>query len=780
MMVASLQMTRLDREVVLLGAWPLWVQVTVAVVALLVLGLTAYNYRSLRPWPRRVGMLGLRALAISGLLALFYQPAVLEEEVAQARHVIPVLVDLSESHQLPHGEARRHELVSRFIARHSDLWEQLGEADELVFHGIGSDLIDLPDLRAQPDHLDSVTPNQTSTDVIAALAALRARYGSQSLGAVVVLSDGIDTTHAGRAARLDSEARAVVRSIDAPIHAFTLPDDGALKDLAIADVAFNPFAFLMNATTLDAVVRVHGYEGGRVTVRLLDGSKELAVQTVPIVADSSDIPVSFEYVPQRLGRAVYTVAVDEAPGEVYGANNARQVVVNVIRDKIRALQIVGQPSWDERFLRNHLKENPNVDLLSFFILIDRNSIRPAGRDETALIPFPAQELFEDELGSFDLVIFQNFNYGPFQTRQYLPNIAQYVLDGGAFLMVGGPKSFSSGGYYGTPITTILPVELPAGMGDATLIDGERFRPTLTALGRNHPITRLAMDPQSSDARWRDIEPLEGLNLTLGAHPDASVLLSHPSLKVGSRAQAAPVVAVREVGKGRSMAVTTDTTWVWRFSAGIHGQDARQYDQFWSQAIRWLIKDPEMDLVKVSVLGEEVRVGQAARLQVQVFRSDYSPAAKQPVDLIVRRRGVTDDPGEGEVVRHIDDVPTAQDGLLTLELEVEQAGVYEVDASTEVVVGRVDRGRALFVATSRKEELNRVVGDGRLLQQLAEASGGTVSVLTDDSPEVAVRPARVERILERRHDDLWASPWALMVLITIFGLEWALRRRFGYL
>jgi uncharacterized membrane protein len=780
MMLATLQITRVDRELVLLGAWPIWVQVTVALMGLVVVGLTAYNYRSLRPLPRCFGMLGLRCLAVAGLLALFYQPAVLEEEVARARHVIPVLVDLSESHQLPHGGAARHELVSRFVARHGDLWERLSGADELVFHGIGADLIDLPDLRAQPDYLDSLTPGQTSTDLVEALRALRARYRNQSVGAVVLLSDGIDTTHAGRAARLDTEARAVVRSLDAPIHGFTLPDDGALKDLAVADVAFNPFAFLMNATTLDAVVRAHGYEGGRVTVRLLDGSRQLAVKTVAIAPDSSDIPVSFEYVPQRLGRVVYTVAVDEAPGEIYGENNARQVVVNVIRDKIRALQIVGQPSWDERFLRNHLKENPNVDLLSFFILIDRNSVRPADRDETALIPFPAQELFEDELGSFDLVIFQNFNYGPFQTRQYLPNIAQYVLDGGAFLMIGGSKSFSSGGYYGTPITAILPVELPAGMGDAALIDGAEFRPHLSPLGRNHPITRLAMEPQTSEERWREVEPLEGLNLTLGAHEDASVLLSHPTLKVGPRGQPAPVVAVREVGQGRSMAVTTDTTWKWRFAAGLRGQDARQYDRFWSQAIRWLIKDPEMDLVKVSVLGEEVRVGQAARLQVQVFQADYSPATNQPVNLILRRRGATDDPGEGQVVRHIDDVSTGLYGLLALELQVNEPGVYEVDVSTEVVVGRVDRGRTLFVATSRKEELTRVVGDGRLLQQLADASGGTVSALTDDDPQVTVRPARVERVLGRRHDDLWASPWALMLLIGIFGLEWALRRRFGYL
>lgn len=776
------QITHTDQQLVLLGSWPLWVQITVALAALTILVLTAYNYRRLRPAGRFAGMFGLRTLLVAALLALFYQPAMLTEQVARAGHIIPVLVDLSESHGLPHGEVQRHEYVSRFIARHGDLWDSLAAQDQLVFFGVGAELTELPNLHAKPGHLDSLEPRHSETRLVDALEGVRARYPNQSLGAVVLLTDGIDTGPAGRAARLDSEAQAVVRALDAPIHAFTLPDDDVLKDLAIAEVAHNPFAFLMNATTLDAVVRVHGYEGGRVTVRLLDGSTELARQSLTLESGARDLPVSFEYVPQRLGRGVYTVAVDEAPGEVYVANNARQVVVNVVRDKIRVLQVVGQPSWDERFLRNHLKENPNVDLLSFFILVDRTSIRPAGRDETALIPFPAQELFEEELGSFDLVIFQNFNYGPFQTRQYLPNIAQYVMDGGAFLMIGGPLSFSSGGYYGTPITRVLPVTLPAGLGAATLVDAGTFRPVLTDVGRHHPITRLAMDPAVSAERWRVIEPMEGLNLTLGVAADAVTLLSHPTLQVGGAEQGAPapVAAIREVGKGRTMALTTDTTWRWRFTAGLHGQDSRQYDRFWSQAIRWLIKDPEMDLVKVSVLGEEVRVDHAARIQVQVFKADYSPAANQSVDVIVRRRGVGDDRGEGEVVRHMDGVHTGPDGHLALEFAVDTAGVYEVDVGAAVVAGRIDRGSAIFVATSRKDELSRVVGDGRLLRLLAEASGGTVSTLDVDDPQVSVRPARVERVLDRRHEDLWASPWALMVLVLISGLEWALRRRFGYL
>ena len=191
-MSAAHQITHTDRELVLLGTWPLWVQIAVAICALAVLLLTAYNYRALRPLTRRVAMVSLRLFIVGGLLALFYQPAVLEEQVARARHVIPVLVDLSESHALPHGEASRHELVSRFIARHGDLWETLSAEDELVFHGMGTELAELPDLASNPDRLDAMPPRQSGTHLVEALRSLRDRYANQSVGAVVLLTDGIE------------------------------------------------------------------------------------------------------------------------------------------------------------------------------------------------------------------------------------------------------------------------------------------------------------------------------------------------------------------------------------------------------------------------------------------------------------------------------------------------------------------------------------------------------------------------------------------------------------
>ena len=108
----------------------------------------------------------------------------------------------------------------------------------------------------------------------------------------------------------------------------------------------------------------------------------------------------------------------------------------MIRDRVRVLHLCGRPSWDERFLRSMLRRDPNVDLVSFFILRTETDEQPWTRRPVA-DPFPDQEIFEEQLQSFDLVIFQNFNYAPYGVEPFLPGVRDYVEEGGALAMIGG-------------------------------------------------------------------------------------------------------------------------------------------------------------------------------------------------------------------------------------------------------------------------------------------------------------------------------------------------------
>jgi len=134
-----------------------------------------------------------------------------------------------------------------------------------------------------------------------------------------------------------------------------------------------------------------------------------------------------------------------------------------------------------------MRLDPNVDLVSFFILRTDTDELPLGANEMSLIPFPYQEIFDEQLHSFDLLIFHNFNYKPYWVEPYLPGVREYIQSGGALAMIGGDLSFASGQYGESALRDVLPVDvagIPAEGPRAFSTDS--FKPRLTAAGRNHP------------------------------------------------------------------------------------------------------------------------------------------------------------------------------------------------------------------------------------------------------------------------------------------------------
>ena len=71
-----------------------------------------------------------------------------------------------------------------------------------------------------------------------------------------------------------------------------------------------------------------------------------------------------------------------------------------------------------------------------------------------------------------------------------------------------------------------------------------------------------------------------------------------------------MLAVTDAGKGRTLALTTDTSWHWGFLAAGAGDDGRTFQRFWESAIRWLVRDPALTLLRVELDRVEYRRGPA--------------------------------------------------------------------------------------------------------------------------------------------------------------------------
>src|SRR5690606_2394725 len=293
-----------------------------------------------------------------------------------------------------------------------------------------------------------------------------------------------------------------------------------------------------------------GLECGKlpVTVRELRHGVEPAVLASGGAAvEDGTATEELEITLERAGNRVVEISIEAPEGDVVPENDRRILTFSVTRERLRLLHVAGRPTYDVRALRMWLKSDDSVDLVAFFILrTDADDTNTHDDAELALIPFPVDELFTEHLPSFDAVVLQDIDAIRYKLAQHLPALAEYVESGGGLIMVGGPSAFAGGGYAGTSIGRVLPVEL----SDAGKpFDTVEFTPRITEAGRAAPVLGPLRDLIGDQ-----FPSVHGSN-TLGApRKDAIVLLEHPSRKAAEGGAPMPVLALGEAGDGRSIAL----------------------------------------------------------------------------------------------------------------------------------------------------------------------------------------------------------------------------------
>ncbi|MCQ8277020.1 VWA domain-containing protein [Acetobacteraceae bacterium KSS8] len=277
------------------------------------------------------------------------------------------------------------------------------------------------------------------------------------------------------------------------------------------------------------------------------------------------------------------------PGEVSDLNNDAVLRIDGVRDHLRVLLVSGTPNQGERVWRRLLKADPAVELVHFTIL------RPPYKDdstplsELALIAFPIRELFQDKIGSFDLIILDGFENRGILPMAYLSNIADFVRDGGGLLVTAGPEFIGPGTLQDTPLGDILPVRVPEQGG----LTEQRFQPMPTPLGRRHPVTAdLPQEPPAdpkpgaADRGWGDwYRALRADKDTLA--PGTEVLLSGPG--------DTPLLLLNHVGKGRVALLLSDQLWLWSRGEDGGGPQA----ELLRRLAHWLMKEPELEEERLS-------------------------------------------------------------------------------------------------------------------------------------------------------------------------------------
>jgi len=426
--------------------------------------------------------------------------------------------------------------------------------------------------------------------------------------------------------------------------------------------------------------------GAQVRVRA-DGTE------VGTIAARVGEPQSFDFTLRHAGATALELEVDAVPGELSAVNNRAAVTISGVRDRMRVLLVSGQPHPGERTWRNLLKSDPAVDLIHFTILRppEKDDMTPLG--ELSLIVFPVQELFDEKLHEFDLVVFGRYVVRNVLPMAYMRNVVAHLRQGGAVLLATGPEFASLASLYRTPLGDVMP-----GAPTGRVREGA-FRPTVTDLGRRHPVTSALPGAEvSGDAdeeaagrptwgRWHrlvEVEPRRGSTLMTGLDGQ-------------------PLLMVDRIGEGRIALMSSDQIWLW--ARGYEG--GGPHDELIRRLAHWLMKEPDLE--------EERLIAQAEgdRLVVERRSLGTEPVEATVTGPLSATRTVRLDPGDDGVARA--EVPAATPGL------------YRVDDGARTALAAVGPPNPAEYADLRATP--------ERLRAAVEASGGGIAWVADGLPDI---------------------------------------------
>jgi uncharacterized membrane protein len=727
-----------------------------AAVVLVAIAITILTYRASRAKAgtgQRAVLMGLRFAILLLVLFCLFRPVLVVKAAVPQQNFLGILMDDSRSMQIAdvNNQARSafvqqnftgpdaamlKSLSSRFVLRNfrfSSTAQRLGTARELTFTG-------------------------AQTKLGAALDGARQELAGLPLAGLVVVTDGADTTDAEL-----SEALLAMKAANVPVFTIGLGRESLVKDVQIDRVSTPATALKGTSLMVDALVTQTGYAGETVTLDVEDEGRIVGSQELKLPIDGEPASVRVRFTASDAGPRVFKFRIAPRVGELVSQNNQREALVDVYDRTEKILYFEGEPRPEQKFLHRAVDDDKNLQVVTLVRTADNKYYRLVLDNAEQLAGgFPKTR---DELFSYRGLILGSIEAGAF-TGDQLRMIAEFVeRRGGGLLMLGGSRSFSEGGYAGTPVADALPVllERVARSLDTWTFSRVKVRPTRA--GEGHALAQIAATEAASLNRWNDLPTLISTNVVKGVKPGATVLLSGTDEKRGTQ----PVLAYQRYGRGKALAFTVLDSWKWQMHATIPLEDMT-HENLWRQLLRWLV-DGVPGAVEVHTSAERVEAGEQVALTADVVDDTFLEVNDAQVVAKVSTPG-------GRVI----DVPMQwtgeRNGQYRGTFVTADQGMYgvHVDAVREgkTLGGGDTHTRA---APGDAEYFDATMHAARL-QRIAEETGGRfyTPATMNALPEDLKYTGRGVTTVEER--DLWHMPIVLLVLLGLTCAEWAYRRSVG--
>ena len=730
----------------------------------------------------------LTAIRVAILLALFVAlsgPYLRLDLSIEKRPIAAVLIDRSASMDLPAGpfatdadalrfaksagipisgdkldadgrkrldDLSRKAVASRALATESSgLLADLAKTHDLRVFAFDRDLSTVTLDPANPEIPPSDSASSGSSRLSEAILKILDDAAGRSVGGIVVLSDGRDTS--GRA---PTDAARAAAALGAPIFPVTVGSGIRGKDVAILEATAPALVAVGDTVDVSVTIESPGFDGRPAKVEMTGDGPPIAKDVV-LRGDEPQV-VILPFVATKPGTFALTIKVPPPADEPESlrANNTEVVFIKVTDERLRVLLIDGLPRWDFRFLKNALRRDHGIggakDAKEPDVRVMAESRGRTGE--------PALPTTVDAISAYHTIVLGDASpeeLGP----AFLESLAKAVREKGVGLIVEAGPNFTPHGWP-QPIADLLPVKLRARSSGVEAPAYNPFRLEVTPDGSIHDAMRLFDDPARNANAWAQMPPYSWCASADRPAPGATVLAWNPSVQ--GRFGKLPLIAEHYAGKGKVLFIGTDSTWLWRRNVGD-----RFFARFWGQAIRSVARRDEADAKKsrLEVRPARAQPGEAIRVELTAASPDGSPRPDPKIAL--RLIG----PNGAEPLEVAAD-PSAR-GRFSGGAAPVAPGDYRVAFDPG---GGLPPVEARFRVLAATEELRNPSADPSALSLLAATTGGRV-VFADELGGLAKEiKGETKRQEVHREASVWDNGLMLGLLVVLYSLDVGLRRLAG--
>ncbi len=708
-----------------------------AICIALALGLSLWAYRVTIPpisTGRKSVLVALRTLALSLLLFILFEPIISIISVEEEPPRIAVLLDNSQSMAMKDASIDRRAQYMQAL-RSIDL-NAFGDNKYVFSFDENVQFVE----RFTPD---SLRVDGQTTNIGKAFRAVFTDAERENIRAVLLITDG--AFNAGENPLYNAEL------LGRPVFAVGIGDSTEPKDISVQSLITNEVAYVGTPLPVNINVKSSGFDEGQVTVVLKDNGAEISRQTVNLRTGTQTYTTVFEYKPAQEGVRKLTAEVSAIEGELTTKNNTVADFIKVLKNKRTIALLAGAPSPDVSFLRTVLGEDPNITVEPY---IQKKDAEFYGAPPTA-----------QSLANAEAIVLVGFPIS--STPTSVIELIKKVADGGKPLFFIAAQQVDYNRL--KPLEPYLPFTVTASRPQELMVMADVKPPAL-----GHPSMKIT-GTDNDATLWNQLPPIFRTETFVKPKPEAEVLAT---LRVNNAPLNEPLILSRSLQNNRSFAILGYGLFRWKLlgyaaeAAKGRAEAPDVFSTFFGNSLRWLTTQEQGKFVRIRTSKQLYANGEKVEFIGQVYDASYSPVDN--ADVRVKITG-------GKEPRDV--VLTALGGgRYTAQVEGLPSGDYAF-AGTASISNQpygTDNGR-FSIGEINIEHFNLRM-NAPLLHTIADRTGGKfytpvmLSTLVDDIRKTRGFAARP--VTEKHELTLWNLVWLLGAAITVFGIEWFLRKRGG--